>query len=506
LGLIENISPGLLRLLTIAAPYAPAITDPILVVPGGDISLEPIRLSKPASLKVVLDRAQSRTPFRGVDTVVAQPLIGGDETPGLQGFKVEAPRDEAYFPSVMPGMWRVAVLTDVGSGHLESFGETDVLVPSGTPTTVRLNVAATTFEGQVFRRERAVSGGRVELMPAGAAQKPSRTVDVFEDGTFEAVLSEGDEYNVFYAAPEERRFGSCALRVTFVRGSITEVHLADGTIEGVIVDGDGHAVAEAAVTLTYLDTTNRSAMVERQTRSDSNGAFRIDGLSAGSWFIEATDEFRTSEIKQVKLGHNSSTSVRLVLKETTDVTGTLLGAGGEPAPGIDGFIFFEQPKMPQLLRMSAFRTDDAGEFTVRATLPQPRYLHVQVLGHERGTATFRVRMADRFELRLPAETATVALDFAVGVGDSPGPAFYYLLHDGGGMIPLSLALSDVRATTFARGSARSVVLLNHLAPGTWRLYPFTVEDRVPWFLYGRAAAPIAVFAVVGGERRAVAIR
>lgn len=504
-ALMTNLAPGIVRFVVLADGFAPQWTAPVEIEPGSKVAV-PIVLQKPGALNVTVHARQAAS-LTDI-TVNAVPLFEGRTLPGVVGLSAPAVDSATALAGLSPGPWRVTA-SRTTNGLIESLGSVDVEVRGNARTAVTLDLVGTLFSGYVTAHGKAVSGGRVELLRVGPILSERRSAQVDADGTFEVALREPGGYNVIYYEDDRWVVKGLALDVSFVGpGLVTEVAIAENVVSGTVVDSEGEAVRDAKVRLTYNNSANRSGSVERMVRSDQQGQFRIEGVPRGQWYLQASDDVRASNLETLSIDRSSSRPVRLVLEETSDLTGHVLTATGEPVAFVSGYLFFEDSLSPTLTNLSEFKADATGRFTVTLPMPRPQYVHVQVLAGERGLALFRRALSERIEVRLPEATGTLTLRFPrTGQLGEGAPALHCLINEAGAMMYLNLALDGGRSGIVTRSTDMTSVTLPFLAPGTWRLIPFTAQDRVPWFLYGRSApAPVAEFTLLPGERRAVLVQ
>lgn len=503
---LAHLEPGLARVCVVASSYAPACTDPQALEPGGHALVGPIELLAPGDLRVFVDRGASEP--RGLASlfVTATPVISGYEIRSFDGVDTGLEGDSVLFEGLAPGVWKVGAAGVFEGGLIQRFAQTEVMVMAGTETATRISLAGTMFAGRILHAG-LPARGRVELVPMAQSLEVRQATESDDEGVFEVALPGPGEYHVLFSEADGAGVTGVALNVLFQPGQIVDVRLAEGVVTGTIVDGDGQGVPDARVRLGHIEFASRPGRVERVVRSDPEGRFRLTGVAHGRWVVQASDHLRSSEPQSIQVSAGPGPDVRLVLKETVDVIGTVLGAAGEPVAGVTGYVLYELPSAPELTSVSEFRTNTAGEFVARAPFPLPSHLNVQVFAQERGTAAFRIPLTDRFAVRLPVQTGSVLLQFPAAGREGQPPAWHVLVNQDGAVIALNLALDDPQSAVLSRGTTTSFIALPHLAPGQWRLYPFTAEDRVPWFLYGRHPQGARVsFAVGPGERRTIQVQ
>src|SRR5450432_3442250 len=94
-----------------------------------------------------------------------------------------------------------------------------------------------------------------------------------------------------------------------VPGFIAESQTSKGTLTGVVRDASGAVIANADVTVTNEQTTET-----RQTKSNGEGEYRVDAISAGSYAVRAeAPGFQSINIKGLKVNPSVITSYDAIL-------------------------------------------------------------------------------------------------------------------------------------------------------------------------------------------------
>jgi hypothetical protein len=204
-------------------------------------------------------------------------------------------------------------------------------------------------------------------------------------------------------------------------------------------------------------------------------------------------------MKEITTASDGETRVDLVVSDTYDVVGRLLTANGQPVAGVQGYVYGERPEAPLTSLWLPFQTNATGEFTLRLGSPVPSLLNIQIYARERGTAAFRVPVQETFDLHLPPIGADIVLEFRNYMGGSSVATQQYLVNGKGAMIPLPLAIAFGSAV-IASGTQTTLVTIHNLAPGVWRLVPFSPADRIPHFLFGSSKPALLEFTAQSGGR------
>src|ERR1700675_1540812 len=100
------------------------------------------------------------------------------------------------------------------------------------------------------------------------------------------------------------------LAVVFVvSGLPAEAQTSKGTLAGVVRDASGAVIANADVIVINEATTET-----RQTKSNAQGEYRVEAISAGSYSVRAEAQgFQTIDIKGLKVNPSVTTSYDAIL-------------------------------------------------------------------------------------------------------------------------------------------------------------------------------------------------
>lgn len=93
---------------------------------------------------------------------------------------------------------------------------------------------------------------------------------------------------------------------------------SEGTVDGIVVDGDGKPVAGARIQL-----ANAAGKVVARAQTDSHGVFSISGIAPGSYAVSAARGGRFNSVEvQVSAGRSSKASLALAEQQLQTVTVT----------------------------------------------------------------------------------------------------------------------------------------------------------------------------------------
>lgn len=144
----------------------------------------------------------------------------------------------------------------------------------------------------------------------------------------------------------------------------------EASVTGLVVDPDGRPVAGATVVRNYGLAERVEAQTSgtyREVFTESDGTFTMDGLPAGTLsFVADAEAFAASEARAVDLAHGeTSTGLRLELREGGVLTGEVFGDDGAPAPGM----MVSAQLMPAYTRQLVAETDADGRFEMKPLEP-----------------------------------------------------------------------------------------------------------------------------------------
>nr|HEX4313351.1 carboxypeptidase-like regulatory domain-containing protein [Kofleriaceae bacterium] len=132
-------------------------------------------------------------------------------------------------------------------------------------------------------------------------------------------------------------------------------------VDGVVVDRDGHGVANAAVA---IEPADRSSVLLQTTASD--GSFRVACVPPGDSYVQATTRELAARPQELALRPGDATRVRLVMIATV-VAGLVVTADGAPAATAE--LWLRGPLDTRDDLREAITVDDHGRFARRGILP-----------------------------------------------------------------------------------------------------------------------------------------
>ena len=195
-----------------------------------------------------------------------------------------------------------------------------VVLPPDEKAAFALEVVALAQEG--------VDGPRLAMWSAGASET-RRSADVEDDGSFAFFCLEPGTYDLLAGRTGRSAevFGSSIIgaaerrglrvgRGEIVDGVVLEPSPA-GTIEGRVLDAEGHPIPRALV---YGRRPDGSRCLGEAVRTDDNGWFVARGLPVGPMLLAANaHHFASASPSKVVVRNDEDTNVELVLAPATQL-------------------------------------------------------------------------------------------------------------------------------------------------------------------------------------------
>lgn len=320
-----------------------------------------VRVAPPLAIRVV--KAADREPVGGASWELRGPLTvsGLTDAEGL-----------AEVRALPPGSYTAVAWA---GGTAKTFQ--DVFLPAERgPTALELAlVDGCTVEGRVVDAEsRPVEGAVVGFERAsarGGGPDPLRDGTVSgKDGGFKlSGLAQGT-YR-FTARHDDSAPGSSPLVGVTAHRPVTDVLIQlkpGGTVAGRVVDGDGAAIAGAAVRV--APTLGRPAVEIRQTVTDDRGEFHVKGLPRTEVELVASAVKGSSESLLVDLSNRPERKdLVLTIAAGGTISGVVVDSEGEPVAEAQVTAVPDATKgntgVSMLRGMPRDVTDAGGKFTVR---------------------------------------------------------------------------------------------------------------------------------------------
>ncbi|MCC7013362.1 MAG: carboxypeptidase regulatory-like domain-containing protein [Planctomycetes bacterium] len=213
---------------------------------------------------------------------------------------------------------------------------------------------------------------------------------------------------------------------------------------------------------------------ESERFSAANGAFVLDGLSAGKWRVDALAEgFTRSAAVEVVLPRAADAGeLVLTLQRAGSVSGVVLDRNGAPAAGVDVQLKANLTEMMQAARSGAraprnAKSDAEGKFVLRE-LPAG---NVNLVAKAEG---FAESAPVSVEVRPAEETTGVVLQMRLG-GTITGEVY---AENGepiaGGQVMVQMS-ADPLLQRFATADAQGHFVFEHVVPGSWNVMYFALD-------------------------------
>ncbi len=146
--------------------------------------------------------------------------------------------------------------------------------------------------------------------------------------------------------------------------------IAQGSIEGVVLDADGEAVAGAEVAITG-DMRHGDRPYRDQTQTGDDGSFGFDGVPAGEYMIVAVDRELGMARDQIEVADDNVTNVELQLggRQGDDengigsVSGSVVNQNGEDVAGAHIVLQSMNHDRGDMMRPMTTQSDREGAFS-----------------------------------------------------------------------------------------------------------------------------------------------
>jgi hypothetical protein len=250
-----------------------------------------------------------------------------------------------------------------------------VVVSTGkTVRDVRLRLGpGATLEGLVVAKSSGapVAGAHVDVSPLGNSGDSGRAV-TDDTGHFSVSGLAPGSYDVVVNAPGFTQLIRRGPTVAPGERFSLELQLSgSGTVEGHVRDAAGQPVTGARV------AGGSTGDAPAETRTDAEGAYRIEGLSTGVQYFRASREGATlGATRSVEVTEGGTARLDFTLEETGTVEGVVRSTSGPlPSEPLSVMAFAEARNGAGPSSMGRTEVDASGNF--RLTLPEGSYrMHV----------------------------------------------------------------------------------------------------------------------------------
>lgn len=360
------------RRYTLFAYAASGVAGPATVQLDAKTDPVVLRLHAATSLTVRVREARNKHPVKGATVEVRGPVVRSATTDGegIAHISNIAPGDVEVMARA-PGFARQFAFAHSSAGQSASTGPIELLLVAGAPVSGVVQApdgrpvagAHVGYEGvsaivPIDMRRDGVSSdadGRFQL-------------DALPAGTFRVLANHSPH------APGASEL--LTLDGTTARTGVV-VKLGDGvSVKGVVVTGEGAPVVGAEVRLVNVSAGGSAGAGARQTQSDTNGQFILQGVARGRLALSARHERGASDVVEVATGGGAAVEVKLVIGRTATISGRVVDSGGEP---VEAALIALNPDRASATKMSSSEwllagareevSDGSGHFVIGGLAP-----------------------------------------------------------------------------------------------------------------------------------------
>lgn len=468
---VSNPAPGRYDLLVRAANHAP-MTVPGVDLPDRDgvfdLGMLALETGSHVTGRVTDDTGSPISGARVSATTAVEPWAVAQSRGAVDG--ATRTDDDGGF-SVADLGTGLPVRLRVEMDGFEPFESRPLRLPRTDPLEIALRPIATVSGLLVDEGGLTVGGGRVTAEPAGGAPGEGVSALAGEDGRFELRGVATGSLTVAGSAPgyRETRLNEVEIEPGQTLAGLELVLTRGVTLGGRVVTGDDLPVAAATVLLTGGTDADSGF-----GRTGADGRFRFEGLTPGSYVVEATGPGGRRARREVTV-RSDGDEITVRLADGVAVGGSVLAVDGGPVNAARVLLLPTDGASAG----RETRTDHAGRFRWNGVSPGAFYLSVEAAGFGPtlvGPLEIGDRPPDDLELRLePGVTLAgqvLGLPFDALPATrveilAPGGTRIARLDHGGGFLVRDLPASEVtvRVVAAERGAQRYRVDLTGAAPG-----------------------------------------
>jgi hypothetical protein len=448
----------------------PVPAEPVVLSPGEELVLEALELPPPAALTVEV-ALSTALEDRGAEAY--QVHLGPMDRDGTRPAVVR-PVDadgRARFEEVLPGSYRLMGIVRLASGRSFPAGSREVEVGPAMDATVGLELDDSLYGGRVTYQGEPVAGS-LALRPSSTVEGRGITVRVDEDGRYQALLEEPGLYRAQVSDLRDRRFVSATVpEVDFGNPDLpVDIELPGASLHGQVLDEDGRPVADARIELFGRRSSSAGVGIHdlhRFWRSDDEGEFSIEALTAGSWTVIASAGERESSPKTLDIpGDARVDGVRVVLEDGERLEVQILDNFGAPVPGARVWVWVQPHASGQVLPPIGAVTDANGRFRLQSHF-EGRPANFEVASPSGLSAALRADVSDDLQLELPSFGASLEVSIPCEAWLAATDVHLLLVSGGGAFLSLPRHSSGNRDGN--DGTCRWSWTVPNLAAGRWRL-------------------------------------
>ena len=238
------------------------------------------------------------------------------------------------------------------------------------------------------------------------------------------------------------------------------------------------------------------AVLFARDTTDASGAFRLEGLAAGTWKVAAQEPGRESDPKTIPL-HKDATveGVRLVVHRSFEVRGNLHFDDGTPVADAGLLAFVTTPGAVPMA--TSGKTDAGGRFTLHLRGHGGDPLLLEICQPGSWTGATRATVGPELDLTLPRPAGGLVIHLPAGM---PKATVALVRNDG---TPVFVTLMRVSG---CGTSSAGTIRLPALETGTWKLVRPTSGPGIQAILSGAGfALPGPVATVTPGATTTVTL-
>ena len=403
--------------------------------PGKEDVIDPLPLTEAGQLTVVthLEASfKSENPKAEIAAVVVTPEDGGKVD--MKTVELNASLQEAVFPGLKAGSWRVVALVSVND-LVQPIDVTVLKIEDGDKKKIEPEIKLLVVSGTLTSHGRGVAASIQFTDPPGPGAI-ARRVQSEKDGAFRTVLSRPGAYGI--AVRRQLADPDVELAPIQIAGSTYDVRieLPEGSLS-VGVFSDNTPVADAEVTVSMLGDSpeqNQILRLGRTVRTNPAGEAVLDELQYGIWLVRARGEGEKIAEKTIEIKAARPASVRLDLDGGSTLQGSVFDSAGNPA-GVAtvNCIYSGSDGIP---RNGSADTDSWGKFAIHFPKPAPERLQCGVATADGAIGTFVTAPVEQATWTLPPATGSVTLTNWSERGNRDR---YWLLGADGGLFDVSWA-------------------------------------------------------------------
>jgi hypothetical protein len=412
--------------------------------PGKREVIDPLPLPESGSLTVIPrfeDDFKNKNADAVITTVIAEGENGGK--PDRRSAELTRDQQEAVFPGLNPGSWRILALVRLGD-LTQPVDVTAVTIESGDKKKLEPVIQPLVVSGHLTSHGHGVKASIAFTDPPGPGAIVRRVMSK-EDGAFRTMLTRPG----FYAVAARRSPSDPDTELAPIQFDETsenvQIELPVGSLSVRVFSG-GKPAPDVQITASMLGGTPQSqpeqsqlVQFERRDTTNSIGETLLDELQDGTWLVRARGKDETVAEKTIAVSASSPASVSLDLDGGSTLVGTVVDGAGNPAGMAEvDCIYSGSDHIP---RIGYVETDSWGKFSMHFPEPAPERLRCGVTTVDGAIGTFVTAPVSDAQFTLPAGTSMVTI---TNWSDRASRDRFWLIAADGGLFDLSWAAHELR--------------------------------------------------------------